>query len=88
MTNFLLINLQRHSDHHFRPDRRFPLLQNYDQTEAPQLPYGYPLMTLSAMAPPLWRRIMNRRVETWRARHYPDIEDWTPYNMATNPLPR
>lgn len=88
MTNFLLINLQRHSDHHYKPDRRFPLLQNYDQTEAPQLPYGYPLMTLSAMAPPLWRRIMNRRVETWRARHYPDIEDWTPYNEATNPLPR
>ncbi len=88
MTNFLLINLQRHSDHHYKPDRRFPLLQNYDHTEAPQLPYGYPLMTLSAMAPPIWRRIMNRRVETWRARHYPDIEDWTPYNEATNPLPR
>ncbi|QHQ36762.1 alkane 1-monooxygenase [Algicella marina] len=88
LTNFLLINLQRHSDHHFKPDRRFPLLQNYDHQEAPQLPYGYPLMTLSALVPPFWRRLMNRRVQMWREKHYPDIEDWTPYNMATNPLPR
>lgn len=41
-TNRLLINLQRHSDHHYRPDRRFPLLQNYDEDDAPQLPFGYP----------------------------------------------
>ena len=26
-SNWLLINLQRHSDHHYKPDRRFPLLQ-------------------------------------------------------------
>lgn len=88
MTNFLLINLQRHSDHHYKPDRRFPLLQNYDQSEAPQLPYGYPLMTASALIPPLWKRIMNRRVETWRERYYPDIDEWEPYNTGTNPLPR
>ena len=28
-SNWLLINLQRHSDHHVKPDRRFPLLQTY-----------------------------------------------------------
>ena len=28
-SNWLLINLQRHSDHHYKPDRRFPLLQTY-----------------------------------------------------------
>lgn len=87
-TNWLLINLQRHSDHHYRPARRFPLLQTYAADEAPQLPFGYPLMTMAAMVPPLWRRVMNPRVRHWRATYYPDIEDWTPYNGATIPPPR
>ena len=87
-TNWLLINLQRHSDHHYKPDRRFPLLQTYHETEAPQLPYGYPVMTMAAMVPPLWRRIMNPKVREWRRTWYPDIEDWGPYNRAETPLPR
>ncbi|WP_226779805.1 alkane 1-monooxygenase [Oceaniglobus trochenteri] len=87
-SNWLLINLQRHSDHHYKPDRRFPLLQTYDDTEAPQLPHGYPVMTTLAMIPPLWRRRMNPRVRQWRRSHYPDITDWQPYSKATNPLPR
>lgn len=87
-SNWLLLNLQRHSDHHYKPDRRFPLLQNYEETEAPQLPYGYPVMTVAAMIPPLWRRIMNPRVRAWRRQFYPDIADWQPYNQASNPLPR
>ncbi len=87
-SNWLLINLQRHSDHHYKPDRRFPLLQTYAEDEAPQLPYGYPVMTMAAMIPPLWRRVMNPRVRQWRARHYPEITDWTPYNRASLPPPR
>ncbi|MGR3502682.1 alkane 1-monooxygenase [Pseudaestuariivita sp.] len=87
-SNWLLINLQRHSDHHYKPDRRFPLLQTYGEADAPQLPYGYPVMTIFAMVPGLWRRVMNPRVRAWRAAHYPDITDWTPYNRGTNPLPR
>jgi alkane 1-monooxygenase len=87
-TNWLLINLQRHSDHHYKPDRRFPLLQNHDEAKAPQLPYGYPVMTMAAMVPPLWRRVMNPRVRRWRAMYYPEITDWRPYNKAANPMPR
>lgn len=87
-TNWLMINLQRHSDHHYKPDRRFPLLQTYEQDEAPQLPYGYPLMALSAMIPPLWKRIMNPRVRAWRQQYYPEITDWHPYNKARHPAPR
>jgi len=87
-SNWLLINLQRHSDHHYKPDRRFPLLQTYTEAEAPQLPYGYPLMTIAAMVPPVWRRVMNPRVRQWRRTHYPDLTDWRPYNTASNPLPR
>jgi alkane 1-monooxygenase len=85
VSNWLLINLQRHSDHHVKPDRRYPLLQTYEDEVAPHLPHGYPLMTIAAMIPPLWKRIMNPRVKAWRARHYPEIEDWHPYNKALNP---
>ena len=87
-SNWLLINLQRHSDHHYKPDRRFPLLQNHDEGEAPQLPFGYPLMTMAAMVPPIWRRVMNPRVRAWRRQNYPDITDWHAYNKALNPPPR
>ena len=87
-TNWLLINLQRHSDHHYKPDRRFPLLQNYAEAEAPHLPHSYPIMTVLALLPRYWRRVMNPRVQEWRAVHYPDITDWSAYNKATNPAPR
>lgn len=87
-SNWLLINLQRHSDHHYKPDRRFPLLQTYSEDEAPQLPFGYPLMTALALMPPLWRRRMNPRVRAWRKRYYPHVEDWTPYTKGTTPMPR
>lgn len=87
-TNYLLINLQRHSDHHYKPDRRFPLLQTYDKSEAPELPIGYPALAAMALIPPLWRRVMNPKVRKWRAMYYPEITDWTPYRNATNPMPR
>lgn len=87
-SNWLLINLQRHSDHHFKPDRRFPLLQNRAADEAPQLPYGYPVMTVAALMPRLWRRVMNPRVRAWRAQYYPQIKDWSDYAAARTPMPR
>ncbi|MDP3339410.1 alkane 1-monooxygenase [Frigidibacter sp.] len=87
-SNWLLINLQRHSDHHYKPDRRFPLLQTYTEDDAPQLPFGYPAMTTMAMIPPLWRRRMNPRVRAWRKKYYPEITDWKPYNRGDTPLPR
>lgn len=87
-SNWLLINLQRHSDHHYKPDRRFPLLQTYGTDEAPQLPYGYPAMTFVAMVPPWWRRRMNPRVRAWRRQFYPEIGDWKPYNRGELPMPR
>ncbi len=86
-SNWLLINLQRHSDHHTKPDRRFPLLQTYPDEVAPNLPWGYPVMTALAMVPPLWRRTMNPRVRAWRRKWYPDITDWQAYNAGTNPMP-
>ena len=58
------------------------MLQTYTEDEAPQLPYGYPLMTAMAMVPPLWRRVMNPKVRQWRRTYYPEITDWAPYKAG------
>jgi len=87
VTSWLLINLQRHADHHTRPARRYPLLQTYPEATAPQLPFGYTAMGFVAMVPPLWRRMMNPRVRKWRADHYPEITDWGPYKRGDFPPP-
>ncbi len=60
LTNRFLFNLQRHSDHHFDPGRRYPILRHFD--ESPQLPTGYAGMILAAVIPILWRGIMDKRV--------------------------
>lgn len=62
VSNWVLINLARHSDHHAVASRRYQLLRTYDGAEAPQLPYGYGSMFLLALVPPLWFRVMNPRL--------------------------
>lgn len=59
-TNVLLYHLQRHSDHHANPTRRYQALRDY--REAPVLPTGYAGMIVLALVPPLWRRTMDPRV--------------------------
>jgi alkane 1-monooxygenase len=59
-SNVLLYHLQRHSDHHANPLRRYQALRHFD--EAPQLPTGYAGMIVTAAFPPLWRRVMDRRL--------------------------
>ncbi|WP_326666065.1 alkane 1-monooxygenase [Streptomyces sp. NBC_00385] len=59
-TNVFLYHLQRHSDHHANPTRRYQALRHFD--EAPELPAGYAGMILLAYFPPLWRRVMDPRV--------------------------
>jgi alkane 1-monooxygenase len=63
-SNVLLYHLQRHSDHHANPVRRYQALRHMD--EAPQLPTGYAGMIVLAVIPPLWRRVMDPRL----AEHY------------------
>jgi len=60
VTNVLLYQLQRHSDHHANPTRRYQALREF--SEAPQLPSGYAGMVLLAYFPPLWRKVMDPRV--------------------------
>lgn len=60
VTNIFLFHLQRHSDHHANPGRRYQTLRTSEQ--APQLPAGYAAMIVLAAVPPLWRRVMDPRV--------------------------
>lgn len=85
VSNYHLINLQRHSDHHHKPSRRYPLLQAYQEVDAPQLPHGYGIMAFYAVNPRAWRRLMNPRVRRWRSMYYPEITDWTAYNQGNLP---
>ena len=64
VTNLVLYQLQRHSDHHANPTRRFQALRHFD--ESPQLPSGYASMLLLAYFPPLWFRQMDPLV----VKHY------------------
>ncbi len=59
-TNVLLYHLQRHSDHHANPTRRYQALRNFK--EAPTLPTGYAGMIVLTWLPPVWRKVMDHRV--------------------------
>jgi len=59
-TNVLLYHLQRHSDHHANPTRRYQALRDF--REAPVLPTGYTGMILVAYVPFLFRALMDKRV--------------------------
>jgi len=63
LTNVFLFQLQRHSDHHAFAKRRYQVLRHRDI--APQLPAGYATMVVLACIPPLWRKVMNPRVEAY-----------------------
>lgn len=60
LTNLLLFQLQRHSDHHIHPRRTYQELES--SRESPRLPAGYATMILLAMVPPLWRHFINPRL--------------------------
>jgi alkane 1-monooxygenase len=62
LSNWLLINLARHADHHCAAAKRYQSLELLPQ--APQLPGGYGVMFLLALVPPLWFRVMNPRIST------------------------
>ena len=60
VTNIFLYHLQRHSDHHANPTRRYQTLRSMDG--APNLPSGYASMISLAYFPPVWRKVMDHRV--------------------------
>jgi alkane 1-monooxygenase len=65
LNNLFLFNLGRHSDHHAHASRHYPVLRTHEA--APRMPAGYAAMMLLAWLPPLWFRVMDPKVEAWKA---------------------
>lgn len=59
-SNLVLFHLERHSDHHANPLRRYQALRHYD--DVPRLPSGYFAVYLLAYVPSLWFRVMDKRL--------------------------
>ena len=60
VSNLVLFHLQRHSDHHAHPVRRYQSLRHFE--DLPQLPTGYFGAYLIAYVPWLWYRVMDPRL--------------------------
>jgi alkane 1-monooxygenase len=60
LSNLAIFHLQRHSDHHAHPLRRYQTLRHFENV--PQFPTGYFGMFLMAYVPPLWFWLMDKRL--------------------------
>ncbi len=56
----MLYELTRHSDHHYKSQKKYQILEYHDVS--PQLPFGYPTSMVLSFIPPLWFGIMNKRI--------------------------
>jgi len=56
----VLYELTRHSDHHYKTSKKYQVLACHD--DSPQMPYGYPTSMVLSLIPPLWFKIMNKRI--------------------------
>lgn len=56
----VLYELTRHSDHHYKSSKKYQILECHD--ESPQMPFGYPTSMLLSLIPPIWFKIMNKRI--------------------------
>lgn len=59
-SNLLLFHLQRHSDHHANPTRRYQSLRHFE--DLPSLPSGYYGMYIIAYFPSLWFKMLDPRL--------------------------
>ena len=64
LSSAMMLNATRHSAHHAHPARSYPALTI--EKDVPMLPKHLPLMASIALLPPLWRRIMDGRVDRWQ----------------------
>ena len=55
-----LFQLESHADHHMHPSRPFDKLSHHD--DSPAQPAGYSFMVLLSLIPPLWFKIMDKRI--------------------------
>lgn len=66
----LLLELSRHSDHHYLASRKYQTLRHFD--ESPQMPTGYPGMMVLSLFPPLWFKLMNNTLSQYQQKS-PDL---------------
>ena len=64
ISRFILIDLSRHSDHHFYASKPYHTLMTYEKS--PVLPGGYASAIYLALIPPLWFKVMNNRIASFR----------------------
>ena len=64
MGRLFLYELTRHSDHHYKANRKYQVLRHFDHS--PQMPYGYPAAMILSFFPPIWFRMMDKRALEWR----------------------
>jgi alkane 1-monooxygenase len=65
-SSHMMVNASRHSDHHANPGRVYPALRLPE--DMPVLPYSLPAMGIIALIPPLWFKLMDKRVDKVLAR--------------------
>ena len=82
LSNWLYYNAQRHADHHITAVRPYPVLQHCRADASPQLPGSYGAMGSLIMSPRRWFAKMDPLVDGWRARFYPEIDNWGTYDSA------
>jgi len=63
MNNAALFNMGHHSDHHRSPLRSFEQLHPIN--DEAELPFSYATAVVVALAPPLWRRLMDPRAASY-----------------------
>lgn len=81
LTSFYLFLLPRHADHHAQASRPYFALRHIE--DSPQLPAGYATMLLCALVPPLWRRVMDPRVDAWNQRGRATMDACSPSSLSS-----
>lgn len=64
LSRAVLFDLSRHSDHHANVNRKYQILRHHE--ESPQMPTGYPGMILLSLVPPLWFKVMNKKISEFK----------------------
>jgi alkane 1-monooxygenase len=60
----VLLELSRHSDHHYIASRKYQVLRHFD--DSPQMPAGYPAMMLLSLIPPVWFSVMHKKLAQFK----------------------
>lgn len=84
ITNLLIANLQRHSDHHLNPARPYETLRALD---GPQLPTGYAGCILLALWPSRWFAVMEPRLRALDALPADGASGSGAVSVARSPCP-